>query len=121
MPLIKSQASWGDIVHAPSVQSPRGAVCLTCGRLVDFEGVVEGYPGESVRARYLVRHHGAEEARVFDMGSTNWDLADVEQMARRTNWFDPHSLAGLGLGKEVKNPRDHDDVDEPSKIIVGGR
>lgn len=112
MALIRSRASWDDLVLAPSVQAPKGAVCLTCGRIVDFEGVVEGYPGESERARYLVRHHGAEEARWFDMGSRNWDLADVAQMARRTNWFDPRAHEGLGLGQVVDNPADHDGGDQ---------
>lgn len=120
MPLIKSTASWGDLVHAPTVQAPRGAVCLTCGRLVDFEGVVEGYPGESARSRYLVKHHGAEEARWFDMGSTNWDVADVAQMARRTNWFDPTRHEGLGLGQKILDPLDHDETDEPARIISTG-
>lgn len=111
MSLIKSRASWGDLVLAPSVQAPRGAVCLTCGRLVDFEGVVEGYPGESGTCRYLVKHHGAEEARTFDMGSTNWDISDAAQMARRTNWFDPKAHEGLGLGVRVENPGDHNNDD----------
>lgn len=119
MPLIKSTASWNDLVHAPTVQNARGAVCMTCGRLVDFEGVVEGYPGESTRSRYLVKHHGAEEARWFEMGSSNWDIADVAQMARRTNWFDPDRFEGLGLGKEIRDPGEHDDVDTP-KVFVGG-
>lgn len=119
MPLIKSAASWSDLVHAPTVQHVRGAVCLTCGRLVDFEGVVEGYPGETTWFKYLVRHHGEEELRTFDAGSTNWDVADAAQMARRTNWLDPTRHQGLGLGQRVDEPGDHDDTDSP-KIIVGG-
>lgn len=111
MALIRSRASWGDLVVAPTVQAPRGAVCLTCGRLVDYEGVVEGYPGATTHARYLVKHHGAEEARSFDMGSTNWDYADVAQMARRTNWFDPKAHEGLGLGVRVAEPGDANDDD----------
>jgi hypothetical protein len=116
MPLIKSQASLVDLVQAPSVYNPRGALCLTCGRIVESEGVVEGYPGETTRARYLVGHHGAEEARWFDMGSTNWDYADVAQMARRCNWFDP--AGGLGLGKEVLNAGDHDEKDDGEFKVV---
>lgn len=117
MSLIKSLASWNDLVHAPNVQSPRGAVCMTCGRLVDFEGVVEGYPAKENDAgttwcKYLTKHHGAEELRTFEMGSTNWDYADAAQMARRTNWFDPTRHEGLGLGKEIRNPGDHDGGDQ---------
>ncbi len=122
--MIKSQASWRDIVRAPSVQKPVGKVCMTCGRYVDFEGVVEGYPGTPTDAgttwcKYLVKHHGAEELRTFDMGSTNWDYADAEQMARRTNWFDPSREAGLGLGKELAHVGEHDEIDSP-KVYVGG-
>lgn len=117
MPLLKSQASWNDLVSAPSVQSLKGPVCMTCGRIVDFDGVVEGYPMTPTDpgtpwCKYLVRHHGAEELRTFDMGSTNWDYADAAQMARRTNWFDPTAFEGLGLGREVKNPQDHDGMDD---------
>jgi hypothetical protein len=44
MPLLKTRASWDDLILAPSVQNARGCICMTCGRLVDFEGVVEGLP-----------------------------------------------------------------------------
>ncbi len=116
MALIKSLASWEDLVSAPSVQSPRGAICLTCGRLVDFEGVVEGYPMKpndpgTTWCKYLTKHHGAEELRTFDMGSTNWDYADAAMMARRTNWFDPARHEGLGVGTHILNPADHDGGD----------
>ncbi len=119
MTLLKSRASWDDLVRAPVVAHVRGAVCMTCGRLVDEEGVVEGYPGESTRARYLVRHHGGEEARWFEMGSTNWEIADVVQMARRTNWFDPTAHEGLGIGREI-TPRDDIEDEEPRRIITTG-
>lgn len=125
MSLIKSVASWNDLVQAPTVQNVRGAVCMTCGRLVDFEGVVEGYPASvnetspTTWCKYLVKHHGAEELRTFQMGSTNWDYADAAQMARRTNWFDPTRHEGLGLGKTIE-PRDDWEDPEPTKLIVGG-
>ncbi len=116
MALVRSRASWGDLIHAPSVQSPRGCVCMTCGRLVDFEGVVEGYPEGpndpgTTWCKYLVKHHGAEELRTCDMGSTNWDYADAAQMARRTNWLVPFEHEGLGRGIEITNPADHDGGD----------
>lgn len=108
MPLIRSLASWNDLVQAPSVQAPVGPVCLTCGRVVDSEELVEGYPGESTHARVLVKHHGAEELCTFDMGSTNWDERDLASMMRRRNWFDPHRHEGLGIGRKILNPEDHD-------------
>lgn len=117
--LIKSRAAWGDIIHAPTTHAQPGApVCMTCGRFLDEYGIVEGTPlydangslnlDATTWAKYLVRHHGAEELRTFDMGSTNWDYADVEQMARRTNWFDPRRHEGLGLGVRIEQPGEHD-------------
>lgn len=123
MPLLKSRASWGDLVHAPSVESVRGPVCMTCGRLVDSERLVEGYPGETVYAKVLVKHHGAEELRTFHMGSSNWDERDLASMMRRTNWFDPTSHEGMGLGHKTPNAGDHDggdtdDVQVTPMIVV---
>lgn len=111
MPLLKTHASLDDLVRAPSVESIRGPVCMTCGRLVDEERLVEGYPGETVYAKVLVRHHGAEELRTFDMKSTNWDERDLASMMRRTNWFDPTSHEGLGLGRKHGHVGDHDGGD----------
>lgn len=123
MPLVKSRAGWADIMHAPTVESIRGPVCMTCGRLVDEERLVEGYPGETVYAKVLVRHHGAEELRHFEMGSTNWDERDLASMMRRTNWFDPTAHEGLGLGTKHGNVGDHDggdtdDVQVTPMIVV---
>lgn len=108
MALRRSLATLGNLVIAPYAGSSRGAVCLTCGRLVDEEGLVEGYPGESETAKVLVRHHGAEELRTFDMGSKNWDCDDLASMMARTNWFDPRSHEGMGLGVTVPNVGEHD-------------
>lgn len=125
MGLIKSIAGWNDLVHAPNVCQPRSHVCMTCGQLVDSNGVVEGYPAApndpgTTWCKYLVTHHGAEELRTFDMGSTNWDYGDAEQMALRTNWFDPTREGGLGLGASIDNPGEHDDVDAPKQFSIGG-
>ena len=117
MPLLKSSVGLTALL-APHVQSPLGPVCLTCGRVVDEEQLVEGYPGESTFAKVLVRHHGAEELRTFDMGSSNWDERDLGQMMRHVNWFDPASFEGAGLGQKVK-PNYVDDP-EPTKLITGG-
>ena len=108
MPLLKTFATLGDLVHAPNVQNVRGPVCMTCGRLVDSETLVEGYPGETTFARMLVKHHGAEELATFDMGSTNWDERDLASLMQRRNWFDPTRHEGLGLGREIREPEDHD-------------
>ncbi|MGL4444250.1 MAG: hypothetical protein ACRCU1_11530 [Alsobacter sp.] len=121
MKLTKSHASLGNLVVAPYAGSSRGAVCLTCGKLVDHEEIVEGYPGESPTCKVLVRHHGAEELRTFDMGSTNWDHQDLASMMARTNWFNPREHEGLGLGIRVPNVGEHDDKAEGEfNVIVGG-
>ena len=121
MALRRSLATLGNLVVAPYAGSSRGAVCLTCGKLVDEETIVEGYPGESVTCKVLVRHHGAEELRTFDMGSSNWDERDLASMMARTNWFDPNSLEGLGLGIKMTRPGEHDDkADGEFKVFVGG-
>lgn len=122
MPLIKSRASLENLVLAPYAGNVRGAVCLTCGKLVDYEGVVEGYPTSPQQdgttwCKYLVRHHGSEELRRFDMGSSNWDYQDAAQLAQRTNWFDPTAHEGLGLGVTVSDVGEHDDKEE-FKVIV---
>lgn len=110
--VIHTRADWDQLVHAPSVQGPRGCLCMTCGRLVDSEGLSQhpdaGAPGVTTYARWVVEHHGGHEERRFDMGSTNWDLADLAQMARRTNWFDPTRHEGLGLGHKNLTPGEHD-------------
>lgn len=121
MTLRRSRAALGNLVLAPYAGSARGAVCLTCGKLVDEEAIVEGYPGESTWTKILVRHHGAEELRTFDMGSTNWDHEDLASMMQRTNWFDPQSHEGMGLGIKVANVGEHDDkADGEFKVFVGG-
>jgi hypothetical protein len=118
MALVRSHTSLGNLVLAPYAGSVRGAVCLTCGKLVDEEAIVEGYPGESVTCKVLVKHHGAEELRTFDMGSKNWDEQDLASMMARTNWFDPNAHEGLGLGIRFKNVREHDDKDDGEFAIV---
>jgi len=119
MPLHRTSTSLGDLILAPHVQSAQGAVCMTCGRLVDEESIVEGYPGESLTAKVLVRHHGAEELRTFNMGSTNWDHTDLASMMRRTNWFDPTSHEGMGLGAKLV-PSDAWVDPETTKVITTG-
>ena len=95
MALVRSTTSLLQRNLAPAVQGPRGPICLTCGRIVDEEQLVDGEPGQTTYARVLVRHHGAEELRTFDMGSTEWDGYELASHMRRANWFDPRGDAGL--------------------------
>ncbi len=116
--LIKSTAGLVTLL-GPDVQSAQGPVCMTCGRLVTEEQLVEGYPGVSTFAKILVRHHGAEELRTFEMGSSNWDEKDLSQMMRGTNWFDPTREAGLGQNVKI-TPSDAWVDPEPTRIISDG-
>lgn len=119
MALTRSHVSLGQRILAPAVKSARGCVCMTCGRIVDSESLVEGEAGRTTFAKVLVKHHGAEELRTFDMGSVEWDGYELQSHMMRANWFDPHGDAGLGVKVNVGQW----DEDEPSgKVfsILGG-
>lgn len=101
MALIRSAVSLEQRILAPSVKKPAGCVCMTCGRLVDSEALVEGEPGKTTFAKVLVKHHGAEELRTFGMGSVEWDAYELKSHMMRANWFDPRGDAGLGVQVNV--------------------
>jgi hypothetical protein len=109
-----------DAIAAPNTRPARGASCLTCLRLVDVEELVEGYPGESETCRVLVKCHGSEELRTFDMGSRDWDGPELGQMMARAQWFDPHSFDSAPLGKQGDISRE-DAEPEPARIISTGK
>ncbi len=107
-----------DAIAAPNTRPARGASCLTCLKLVDREELVEGYPGESETCKVLVKCHGSEELRTFDMGSRNWGGPELAQMMARAQWFDPHSH-DTPLGKQGDISRE-DAEPEPKRIISTG-
>lgn len=112
MALIRSHVSLAQRILAPAVRAPQGCVCMTCGRLVDSENLVEGEPGKTTFAKILVKHHGAEELRTFDMGSVEWDSYELKSHMLRANWFDPRGDAGLGVKVKLR-----DDDEEPTKAF----
>ncbi len=101
--LIRSALTLDRQIAAPVTSKPQGATCLTCLRLVDYEELVEGYPGETPTCKVLVRCHGAEELRTFDMGSTNWDGRDLKRFMQSAEWFDPtqHNEAPVGKPADI--------------------
>jgi hypothetical protein len=99
--LIRTSVSLGQRIIAPNVKSASGCVCMTCGRIVDSEQLVEGEPGKTTYAKVLVKHHGAEELRTFGMDSVEWDSYELASHMRRANWFDPRGDAGLGVRIEI--------------------
>ena len=120
MTLRRTSTSLAGLIRAPLAGSMRGAVCLTCGRLVDEEVRVEGCPGVTTTAKFLVRHHGAEELRSYDLGSTDWDDSDLAALVQKTSWFDP-TADGMGLGIRVENVGEHDDKDAFQPYSFGSK
>ena len=67
-----------------------GALCMTCGRAVDSEEIVEGgVPGRHTFVRVLYKHHGAEELVTHEFDSTEWDDHELKRAASRVRLFDP--------------------------------
>ncbi|HYE92351.1 MAG TPA: hypothetical protein VEA38_15080 [Terriglobales bacterium] len=122
MALIKTLQTLEQRVLAPNVKHAAGPVCMTCGRICDSETLVEGEPGKTTIAKVLVKHHGAEELRTFDMGSVEWDSSELASHMRRANWFDPGAHEGLGLGVKI-NPVDGGVADfeqtKPTIVVPG--
>ena len=82
---------------APLTPSIEGALCLTCGQIVDSESIVEGEPGQYTWTKVLVRHHGQEELRTFEFDSTEWDWRDLKRMMLTATFFDPNLAAENGF------------------------
>ena len=97
MTLLRTTQTLDQRILAPSVKHAAGPVCMTCGRIVDSESLVEGEPGRTTYARVLVKHHGAEELRTFTMESVEWDSHELRSHMQRANWFDPSGGEGLGV------------------------
>lgn len=114
MALVRTSTSLLQRVLAPVVQGAQGPVCMTCGRYVDSEQLVEGEPGRDTFCKVLVRHHGAEELRTFEMSSVEWDAYELKSHMMRANWFDPHGHESTGLGVKVVAT---DDEPEPTKVF----
>lgn len=74
---------------APIAGDITGALCLTCGRIVDSESMVEGEPGKTTGCAVLVKHHGQEELRHFSFDSVEWDYRDLGRMMQGARFFDP--------------------------------
>lgn len=85
MPLYKHNVGLLQALRKP-VAPGYAPLCMTCGRYLDGEQVVES-KGSMVKV--LGRHHGAEELVSFDLGTEHWDEDDVANAMRGHLWFDP--------------------------------
>lgn len=78
------------------VQNVAAPVCMTCGRPVAVEELVDGEEGVTSYAKVLAKCHGEEELEIFEFGTKDWDWQDLKSARMRRNWFDPLRLGGLG-------------------------
>lgn len=90
------------------VARPGGPRCALCDAVVDYEAIVEGYPGEEdadgrctknadgETCRVLVRHHGQEEIRTIDFGSRSWGPIELSKWMQRIKWFNPLEMVDQG-------------------------
>lgn len=102
MSLRRTHVSLLQNILAPRSISVAGPVCMTCGRVVDSEQLVDGEPGRTTFAKVLVKHHGQEELRTFDFGSVEWDSDMLKSHMSRGNWFDPRGEGDAGLGVKIQ-------------------
>ena len=108
--LKRSTVNLLDILHAHVTPDVCGATCLTCGRVVQKEEMVETH---KYGCKVLVTCHGQEELRSFDFGTEYWGDQDLKRAMQRMRWFDPtkpneDAYSGLTdeqfnveLGKEI--------------------
>lgn len=108
--LKKSQVNLHNLITARIVGDVAGPTCLTCGRIVQKEEMVETH---KTGCKVLVTCHGQEELRTFDFGTEAWNHIDLKKAMQRMRWFDPtkpneDAYGGLtidqatqDLGKEI--------------------
>lgn len=114
--LIRSALSLDRQISAPVTRKPQGASCLTCLKLVEQEEIVEGVDcdkdgrliGLRPVVKVLVRCHGAEELRTFDMGSKEWDGDDLKRFMQSAEWFDPTQHNDAPVGKPGDLSREYE-------------
>ncbi len=85
-------------LRAPIHYDITGALCLTCGRPVDTEEIVDGLPGRNPYCRVLVTHHGQEELRTFEFDTIYWDDHDLARQMKSARFFDPRLAGECGFG-----------------------
>lgn len=108
-------------------REPRGAECMTCLKLVDYEEIpsdqqlnffASNQPSNLFRCR--LRCHGADELFTIDMGSREWTVKDALSLFRRVGYFDPHQHDQAALVGKSDISRE-DAEPEPTKLVsVGG-
>lgn len=99
--LRKTSTNLDKFIHSRRDNRVLAPQCATCLCDVDSEEIVDGDPGFENEAgqvlqqagtetcKVLVKHHGAEELHVFDMGSRNWGYQELAKWMGRRKWFNP--------------------------------
>jgi hypothetical protein len=65
---------------------PAGPICLTCGREVQSEAIVEDW---KYGVKVLFKCHGQEELRTYDFGTEHWDYERLRAARMSDRLFDP--------------------------------
>ena len=104
MSLRRTVLSLDQYIRARPLGHIEGPQCAICNDVVDYEALVEGYPGYADKdgniveqagsdfCRVLVRCHGAEELREFQFGGRLWTPEDLRKAMQRVLWFDPTEM-----------------------------
>lgn len=94
MPLFKRNVGLLTALRKPVSFEALQPLCMTCGRYLDSWNMVEQ---QGTRVRMLGKHHGAEEAVWFDMGTRQWEAEDLAAVMRAHDWFPPNEVSAPAL------------------------
>lgn len=116
MSLIRTRLGLNQFVQAPSVYQPAGPVCMTCGKVVPYEAIVD--VGKTW-ARVLVRCHGAEELAEFDFGTEHWGYDELRAFRMRKSWFDPMAVReGVGVQAHDQTAAHEQDIGKTGGDVI---
>lgn len=108
--LSKSKMRAHEIGQSRPTWDVKGNTCLTCGRLVQKEEMVETY---KTGCKVLVTCHGQEELRTFDFDTEGWNHIDLKRAMSRSRWFDPTKPREEAWGplteEQLRKPLGEDD------------
>lgn len=109
MRLRRTNLTYSTQVFAPlDARQIAGPPCLTCGRVVQKEEIVEEGP---TFCRVLFTCHGREELRTYEFETREWGYDELRRMRLADRLFDPtvesetgHLVVGIEVPKSGNNP-----------------